>query len=78
MYSQSLAKMKMTYVLDLKLKKRLVGPLSMANYDEMRSWLTEDMKTEKGLTSKNKNPVYAYVRTYASSAQEHEWPDTTF
>ena len=47
----------------LNQKKRLVVPLSIANYDEMKGWLVEDMKMEireKGFTSKNKNTVYAY------------------
>ena len=70
--------------LGLNQKKKLVVPLSMANYDEMKGWLVEDMKMEireKGFTSKNKNTVYAYDRSCVKSTQEHEnrrpddWPE---
>lgn len=65
-------------------KKRLIVPLSMANYDEMKKWLVEDMKAEvikKGFVSTGKNTVYSYDKRSANSTDEHEkrrpdqWPE---
>ena len=62
----------------------MVVPLSMANYDELKSWLVEDMKAEikeKGFVSKNKNTIFAYDKNSAKSTQEYEkrrpgeWPE---
>ena len=63
--------------------KKLLVPLSLSSYDEMKKWLIEDLKaeaTEKGFGAINKNNMYNFDRTSATSRAEHErrmpdqWP----
>ena len=65
-------------------RKKLAVPLSIASYDEMRSWLVEDFKAEvqkKGFVSKAKNTVYSFDKNSEESKQQHErlrpdqWPE---
>ena len=64
--------------------ERLVVPLSMANYDEVRKWLVDDLKAEtkkRGFASTGKNTIYAYDKKSKTSTDEHEkrrpaqWPE---